>query len=58
MRSMHLREQVGAGQGLSSESLHTPRVWPQATAQSALGWYRPSVGVPETLDGKPSGALV
>ena len=22
-----------------------------ATAQSALGWYRPSVGVPETLDG-------
>ena len=30
MRSMHLREQAGAGQGLSSESLHTPRVWPQA----------------------------
>ena len=29
-----------------------------ATAQSALGWYRPSVGVPETLDGKPSGVLV
>eukprot|EP00964_Phaeocystis_antarctica_P061911 scaffold37025_cov77-Phaeocystis_antarctica.AAC.2 len=28
------------------------------TAQSALGWYRPSVGVPETLDGKPSGVLV
>ena len=28
-----------------------------ATAQSALGWYRPSVGVPETLDGKPSGYL-
>ena len=22
-----------------------------ATVQSALGWYRPSVGVPETLDG-------
>ena len=29
-----------------------------ATAQSALGWYRPSVGVPETLDGRPSGVLV
>ena len=29
-----------------------------ATAQSALGWYRPSVGVPETLDGKTSGVLV
>eukprot|EP00964_Phaeocystis_antarctica_P059312 scaffold35211_cov68-Phaeocystis_antarctica.AAC.2 len=28
-----------------------------ATAQSALGWYRPSVGVPETLDGRPSGVL-
>ena len=23
----------------------------RATAQSALGWYRPSVGVPETLNG-------
>ena len=31
------------------------RCW--ATAQSALGWYRPSVGVPESLDGKPSGVL-
>ena len=29
-----------------------------ATAQSALGWYRPSVGVPETLAGKPCGVLV
>ena len=29
-----------------------------AMAQSALGWYRPSVGVPETLDGRPSGVLV
>eukprot|EP00964_Phaeocystis_antarctica_P020739 scaffold11462_cov68-Phaeocystis_antarctica.AAC.4 len=29
-----------------------------ATAQSALGWYRPSVGVPETFDGRPSGVLV
>ena len=28
-----------------------------ATAQSALGWYRPSAGVSETLDGKPSGVL-
>eukprot|EP00964_Phaeocystis_antarctica_P007190 scaffold3900_cov92-Phaeocystis_antarctica.AAC.1 len=25
---------------------------------SALGWYRPSVGVPETLDGRLSGVLV
>ena len=25
---------------------------------SALGWYRPSVGVPETLYGRPSGVLV
>ena len=23
-----------------------------------VGWYRPSVGVPETLDGSPSGVLV
>eukprot|EP00964_Phaeocystis_antarctica_P062951 scaffold37740_cov59-Phaeocystis_antarctica.AAC.1 len=30
----------------------------EATAQSVLGWYRPSVGVPETLDGRPSGVLV
>ena len=32
MRFMHLREQAGVGQGLrsQSESLHTPRVWPQA----------------------------
>eukprot|EP00964_Phaeocystis_antarctica_P025125 scaffold14093_cov51-Phaeocystis_antarctica.AAC.1 len=29
-----------------------------ATAQSALGWYRPSVEVSETLDGRPSGVLV
>eukprot|EP00964_Phaeocystis_antarctica_P006138 scaffold3347_cov75-Phaeocystis_antarctica.AAC.4 len=29
-----------------------------ATAQSALGRYRPSVGVPEKLDGRPSGVLV
>eukprot|EP00964_Phaeocystis_antarctica_P003460 scaffold1858_cov47-Phaeocystis_antarctica.AAC.2 len=30
-----------------------------ATAQSALGWYRPSgsAGVPETLDVKPSGVI-
>ena len=43
-------------------SKHPPRpsvlVGGVATAQSALGWYRPSVGVPETLDGRPSGVLV
>ena len=41
-------------------SLKTQFVWGngRATAQSALGWYRPSVEVPETLDGKPSGVLV
>eukprot|EP00964_Phaeocystis_antarctica_P087396 scaffold55449_cov72-Phaeocystis_antarctica.AAC.1 len=31
----------------------------EATAQSALGWYRPSVGVPETFGGyRSSGVLV
>jgi hypothetical protein len=30
MRSMHLREQAGRARGSQSESLHTPRVWPQA----------------------------
>eukprot|EP00964_Phaeocystis_antarctica_P134527 scaffold98808_cov69-Phaeocystis_antarctica.AAC.15 len=45
--------------------LPTPQSWYRrggATAQSAtyarLGWYRPSVGVPETLDGRASGVLV
>ena len=29
----------------------------QSALGSGLGWY-PSVGVPETFDGKPSGVLV
>ena len=46
MKSMKLREQAGAGQGLpmsQSESLHTPRVWLLALfwpAGRQLAWLR------------------
>ena len=49
----------GARNPLQTSSSHlSPGKRCGATAQSALGWYRPSVGVPETLDGRPSGVLV
>ena len=49
----------GARNPLQTSSSHlSPGERCGATAQSALGWYRPSVGVPETLDGKPSNVLV
>ena len=49
----------GAQNPLQTSSSHlSPGKRCGATAQSALGWYRPSVEVPETLDGKPSGVRV
>eukprot|EP00964_Phaeocystis_antarctica_P042893 scaffold24592_cov63-Phaeocystis_antarctica.AAC.2 len=54
------RRMVGRDRA-SSKILLTPqssRKRCEATAQSALGWYRPSVGVPETFGGyRSSGVL-
>eukprot|EP00964_Phaeocystis_antarctica_P047557 scaffold27518_cov66-Phaeocystis_antarctica.AAC.2 len=49
----------GSRNPLQKSSSHlSPGKRCEATAQSALGWYRPSVGVPETFSGyRSSGVL-